>query len=495
MPRRSGERRPATPVVRAARGAVAVGVGAAVALALAGGSPGRAAASPLVDPYLGGVVFTGPAHGHTTSIYYNPAALGLQGGNHFYIAGTLRLDQVDIERAPIDPATGEPGGSADAGATDTAELTPGWFAGFATDFNGSRATLGIATYTPVAERFVAGQDAVRYHTLGGHSYEWFTTIGFAYRLSSRVVIGFAPSLVFSDLELSFARDTALEQGTPGLESACGDAACGAENPDAQETYDVESRSLLNLSLNLGVVVEVRPGWNVGLGFVTPTGAFDRLSVPTRGSVVMQAAPRDGGGTFRGDAAVTYRAPWQANLGGRAELPVGVDVVLGARWLGLGRQEQYDVRMYGGDLAAGGAPEWYPRYRGLSDVFVFEAGAEGQEQAPVRLGGRLRFETGAVEPDALSPMQIAGVNLQLATGAELRLGDRLAVVLGYAIAWYPSHSVADSAFDPRARIDCVASDYSLDVCAPAREGRAIPTAAGDYSRLLHGFTAALRFDSL
>src|SRR6185436_5173190 len=83
----------------------------AAAAAMAGLLAARTAqAGPLDDPHVGGVAFVGPTQAGLASIYWNPAALGLEGGNHVALVGTGALTDVTVNRNPIDPSTGAPGG-------------------------------------------------------------------------------------------------------------------------------------------------------------------------------------------------------------------------------------------------------------------------------------------------------------------------------------------------------------------------------------------------
>jgi hypothetical protein len=66
---------------------------------------------------------------------------------------------------------------------------------------------------------------------------------------------------------------------------------------------------------------------------------------------------------------------------------------------------------------------------------------------------------------------------------------------YGLTVFAPTDASPSDFDPLARLSCVESDYALDECVAARQGRAIPTAAGAYSRFEHSLTLSLRYDTL
>jgi len=57
------------------------------------------------------------------------------------------------------------------------------------------------------------------------------------------------------------------------------------------------------------------------------------------------------------------------------------------------------------------------------------------------------------------------------------------------------NVTNSAFDPRARVQCIDSgfDYATDACAATRNGYGINSADGSYQRWEHTFRVMLRRD--
>jgi len=475
--------------------ALALGLAAATAALVA--TP-AATASPLIDPYLGGVVFTGPAHGHPTAIYFNPAAMRLASGTHVFLSGSLRLDQTRIERAPID-AAGLPGGDRDLEPVSALTGTPGGYAAVFTDFNGDRVTAGIATYTPFAERFIDGEDPLRYHTLGGHAYEWFVTPAVAIRVNSKIAVGLGVSFsALSSLQLRTARDTALEGGggSDGLQSDCDGAACGAENPLATETLDVAVREIFgNFAFHLGATLRPADGWTIGVGYVSPPSQFGTLRVSNDGRVDGQAAPRDGGDSFSGRARVTYSLPQSLQIGVRGAVFDRWDLVVNGRWITTGRQKRLDIRVFGDEISTRGVPENLDRYRNLDDLVILEAGLENRERERLRFGGRIRVSNGGVSTEDISPLSVESFNAAAAVGAEVRVTEQIAVTAGYAIRVFAPRDVNPGNYDPAARVACTDSGFDFDLCDAFRDGRAIPTAAGNYSRLQHAFTLALRYDTL
>jgi len=474
-------------------------VGHAAALVCALATP--AVGSPFEDSTVGGAVFTGPVHGDMTSIVVNPAALGLAPeGVHFYLGGSLHVDQIGIDRRGVDPATGAetPGASVDA-----ITVTPTGSIGVM----GSNHKIGIAlvlSWPPVENRFVADQEALRYHSLGGsHDSQHWGVLGTWLRVDDPIVIGVAVGVSESEVELRFDRDTALEAGrnsVDGIASDCGGAPCGLENPAAAEHYVIhtDSSDLGDKAwIGLGVTWELPAGWLLGASYRSPPGFTTSLAlspIDVRGTVEMTAAPRDQGSAgavvHRGDAEISFNLPQTLRVGVRGPVLPGLDLVAAIRYETLSRHGQYDIRMFGGDLPAS-VPSWYPRYRGFDDVVTLEAGLEQHDGGePVRLGGRLRFESGAVDAAETTPLQVEGLNLAAAVGIQLRLGGRWMLRASYGLTWYPQVSASPGVFDPIGRLDCVDADYDYDQCAAVREGRGIPTAAGDYRRLDHALRTGL-----
>ncbi len=465
-----------------------------------------AAASPLEDPTAGGAVFTGPTSAHASSIFLNPAALGFaRRGLHLHLGGSLRLDSIGVDRRTVDPETGALG---DGPSVSTTTWSPGGTMAVYGSVLQDQAVLAAAIHTTTFDRFPSGVDALGYHVLGGYVYQGLFSLAGCFRPADWFLFGLGVSIGYAGLELDLARDTALEAGgggERGIASDCGGAPCGFENPEARETYRLSTATgglgglfaKENLAVSLGVAVKVKNDWWVTLSVASPPGAIPArdYALVLEGDAAIESAPRDGGEVHRGVAEITYRMPYLVWLGARGTILPGYDLVTSARWQNLSRHDLFDIRLYGGDLASAGVPEWYPRYRGMRDVFQATVGLEGQEVGRTRLGGRLRAESGATTDATVSPLQIDGLDLGAGVGVELRLTQNVVLQLGYDLSWFPEVASDDSAFDPMARVACVDSDYDFDQCGAARVGRAVPTAAGRYRRLRHASSFALRWDSL
>ena len=478
---------------------------AALVIALASQLVGvaGASASPRTDPTSGRAVFTGATSTHATSLYLNPATLGLETGLRVYLAGTLTVDQEHIDRQLEDSSGALADGRSisDLRAHGGGELLVSWLPS-------ERIAVGMGIRSAPAEGFWSGGGAA-FHSLGGDQRDYDFTFAGTFRVSSRFYFGTALSLsssllpdlisdplhVRSALRVSFARDTAIATGTPGLMSSCGEAACGVGNPEATERYQLDvSPSTLLSSLILGFVVRLGTETYLGLSYHTPPGFSVQSSLD--GTVTMTQAPRDGGLTLRGDASIDISYPASVEAAVSTPLPRETTLVAGLRWEDTSRLAVYDVRMHGSQLAARGVPEWIRRARGLRDSVAMWAGVEQRERETWRLGGRLGFERGAVAHEHLSPSNNSPSSLTLDLGAQWRTrGSRWAVQLGYGLAYFLPASVTDSAYSVRNQIDCVDSgyDYASRACRATRSGYGIETAAGDYARLQHAFRLGLRYE--
>jgi hypothetical protein len=452
-----------------------------------------ALASPRSDPTTGRAVFTGAATPHATSVSLNPAAIGLGPVSEIYFSFVTLIQQLGIDRKTIDPATGalSPGPR----IKDT-QLGPGGMIGFIWHPS-NRLTVGGEARLPPPEMFPDAHDPLRYHTLGEGQRNYVATLGVSLRVTSKFYFGASLSHENTFLRLRYARDTALEAGNGpgGIGSDCGGSPCGVENPEATEIYDVDVASpwfsTSNLKVNLGTAFSVYPDVWIGLAYHTPPGF--NIQTTLDGTMDVTRAPRDGGDVVSGGASVYVSLPASVDGEVRARLPEELELHVGARWEDLSRLQAYDVRGYGSTFRNAGIPEWTLRPRGLRDAVSAWAGVEQIDKGkPLRLGARIGFETGSVSTERTSPMTIGPAKLSIDVGGQLRLGAWV-LQLSYGLGLSPSVTVEDSAFDPRDRLDCLDTlDYTTRACEATRNGYAIPTAAGDYSRIDHAFRLGFRY---
>ena len=466
-----------------------------------------ALASPRSDPTQGRAAFTGAATPNPTSIELNPAALGLGVTDEIYLAATGVWNRISIARRTLDIDSGALGDSDDVSAN---LMSPGgmiagvWHSGV----NG-RITLGIALHSSPAEQFIEGEEALRYHTLGGSHRTYAGSVAGSVRILSRLYAGVTVSVSPSFLKLRYARDTALDAARDparGIGSDCGGAPCGVENPAATERYSVDVQSdWTDVVGTIGIVVRLARDTWLGVSYHTsPALAVQNEMV---GTMQVDRAPRDGGGTVTGGATVYLSNPASFDVELRSRLTPDIDLHAGARLEDLSRLERYDVRGYGSFFPAAGIPEWQPRQRGFQDVlepFPFSiatwAGIDQIERDfPLIFGGRIGFETSSLPDDRTSPMTIAplsgtvDVGLQYRFTRDVQFAPQVVLQLNYGVQYFPTVDVSESSFDPRDRLACYDAgyDYSSPACAGVRNGYAIPTAAGEYARLQQAGRIALR----
>lgn len=450
-----------------------------------------AAATPLLDPHVGGPVFTGPTSPHVSAIYWNPAAAGLMSGFHVLLQTGVRLDQIGVDRATISSSDGEPAGGGDRSfaPVDGLPATGTGFLGLSFAF-GERFTLSLAHYIPYSDSYL-DDDATAYHARGGYLFAAVTGLSLAVRASKRLYFGFGFNLLNPEFDLRFDYDAGL--------ATCGAPPCNVEDPanvrrlrirslDSAEQEILGTLDNPGIFYSFGLLVNLFQTW-IGVSYQSiPLSDGDHLSRAASATVTGPA------GEVSGSARLDFRLPGMLAIGVRRQLRGGWEVLGSFRWIDYSGHDELDLRLIGDDLRNAGLPEWMPRFRGFQDVFAIDAGAELTPSNRVRLGGKLRFETSAVSEEAVTVFQLDAPKGGLTLGAELRLANTVALTVGYALDLYLPRGVTDSAFKPSSQIACTQSGYDLDTCEDARRGRALPTAAGDYSRVSHQISVGLSYDA-
>jgi hypothetical protein len=474
----------------------------AICFALVCGVCAHAAASPRSDPTSGRAVFTGATVADSSSLELNPAALSNLPVDRleFYASAAAVIDHYSIARDHLDLAAGtlikQP-------AISDTELGPGAVIGVLKNLK-DRATLALQIHALPAEVFPAGVPDWQYHTLGGGQRRYGGTVGGSIKVFDQLSFGVSLSVIEATyLRLRYARDTAAAAGNDparGVNSDCGGAPCGLENPLATETYDVDVSSSWfssdSLRPNIGLVYQFSKDTFLGVAYHMPPGLSVQNSLT--GFMKVRQAPRDGGALITGRSTVNVSQPSSVDAEFRTRLPADFDLHVGLRWEDLSRLEAYDVRGYGLGFTAANIPEWTQRPRGFHDPVAMWAGVEQVEVHEIqrlRVGGRIGFETSAIGDDHTNPMTIAPTSFTADVGAQLRLAPGLYMQVSYGLQYFPPVHVTDSVFDPRDQIDCQASgfDYSTPACNAARNGYAIATAAGEYDRMQHALRLALRYE--
>ncbi len=457
----------------------------------------QAAASPLSDPTTGRAVFTGATEGNPISITLDPAAIGqgTAGTTEAYVALTSTLDQLQIDRSIL-----ALDGSQAAGPHVHAVLVnPGLTAAIVWHTS-DRITIGGSLMKPPTESFVANQDALRYETLGGGQNNYLVTVAASIKVADQLYFGASLSHDITTLHLHYSRDTALDagHGAGGVDAMCGTSACGLENPQAAENYDVSVRSQWfstdNLRVNIGLMVELAQDIWLASAYHPPPG-FSPIQTELSGSMDVRLSPRDGGEILHGSSTVDVAYPATVDAELRAKLQHDLELHVGGRWEDLSRFSGYDVRGYGSTFPGAGVPEWTERARGFNDTYALWGGVEQIDTGERwRFGARLGFETAALSSDRTTPITISPASLTADLGAQLRLNSNIVVQLSYGVQLFEHVDVSHSAFDPHDRIDCIDSgyDYSTAGCNATRNGYGLDTADGTYARIEHSMRFGLKY---
>jgi long-subunit fatty acid transport protein len=465
-----------------------------------------ARAAPLDEPFVGGLSFTGPTSPSLAAIYWNPAALGLVRGTQVMVSGSMRLSSTTVTRASIDPTTGAPGGAFAPGASTASDVTqpvqwpigPGAFLGVSSDLGGDRFTIGFATYMPYLQqtKFALSptrDEPTRYQALQIDLRNLALVPALSIRFAGDFRVGLSTGFLFSTGRLTFSEDTALD----GLTKNCGGAPCGAENPQAAARYDVSSGNGLGdakFSVTLGGGIYYRrQNVEIGLAYSSRPLGSSVPGVEVAGERTTVTAPSGSpvtcptGSTTRcvfGD--LSYRLPdvWIGGVTWR--LRPGLELTAMARWIWFHVHDRIDVRLTGPTLEAAGVPEHVVLYRGFHDVWDVRGRVSYWFRERVRVGAELRVETSAVDPSAVNAAAVDGLKVEPLALAEARLTRHVWLSAGYGVTLMSEVTANPSAFDPTAATACVDAGNALDKCVARDAGRARPTAAGTYTRVVQDF---------
>jgi long-subunit fatty acid transport protein len=461
------------------------------------------------------VGFGGPTTGDLTAVFWNPAALGLLQGTEVTIVASEQRTLSSIQRAPIDPATGTPGGTRSfpevTGRGRRSSLSwppgPGTFLAIGTAI-GNRFSLAVALYTPYAQRttFAAtadGQQPTRYHLVQADLRNVALVPALAFRIGNEIRFGAAPGFLLSTGRLVFDEDTAL--ANPGL--PCGGSPCGVENPAAAARYNIGSGlGLFNASVSFtvagglhfrrgrfeaGLAYSSRPLGTDGEGVAVGTSTAD-VTPPSRLGAGPSLCPPDHPAPCM-FGRVGYDLPDVLTGGATWHATSTVAVTAVVRWLTFSRHDRINVRVVSSPAAAlrdQGIPDGLNLYRGFRNVIEGRVRVERELAAWLRVGAAVRADNGAVAPSHLSPGAVDGPTLEPALMVAVRAPSWLRLTAGYALALTPAMTAGTSVFDPTAATACDAArgDLAAPACFKRLAGAARPTPAGRYSAV--GHTASL-----
>jgi long-subunit fatty acid transport protein len=469
----------------------------------------RADATPIDDPFVAGMSFSGPTAGDLGAIYWNPAALGLMRGFQLMVAGTARWSRVTVSRAPIDPTTGALGGTPTGSATATDfrqpfTWPPGPGAYVALGYGSDRFTLAFAAYMPYLEQIrfptsPTGNEPTRYQMLSLDLRNLALVPALAIRFGNDFRVGLSSGFLFSTGSLSFAEDTGLDSGMTG-----------AENPAAAARYNINSGQSIgdaSFSLTLGGGIYYRHK-NLELGFSYqshPLAAHVSNVEVTADQTTVTLPPQQGGGlvTCGGGQSsrcvfgdVSYRLPDVVIGGVTWHFGPGLQLDVMARWLWTHLQDKIDIRLVGPTLEADGLPQHIVLWRGFHDAVDTRARVAYWYRERLRVGAELRVETGAVDENAINAAAVDGLQIEPVVLAELHLGRRFWLGAGYGLTIMPGVTVTDSIFDPTAASACANAGGDLadpkSGCQARANGTARPTANGTYTKFVQDFGLTFTF---
>jgi long-subunit fatty acid transport protein len=467
----------------------------AAALLLAATS---ALAGPLDDPHVGNLGFSGPTTGDLTAVYWNPAALGLLQGNQFMFGVSLRATYVTVDRAPIDPTTGQPGGTSSFPSASGHGLEqpmawppgPGGFLGVGAGV-ARRFALAIVTYTPFSQKLSFDvATPTRYHLVSIDSRQLALAAGLAIELTDSLQVGVAPGLLFSYGHLVFDEDTALGS------ASCATGPCVVENPEAAARYDLATEGTQAPSYFVAGGIHFRRGaWEAGLAYASaPLGsggtvklALERSQVTPPSNVTTSGLCSTIGPSPCVSGEMRYHLPDLFTAGVTWHATRHLDAVGIVRWVRYGSYDQITIRLVGpsGDTLLGKTlPDQLVLYRGFQDSWDMRARLVHAPWTWFRWSGTLRLETSAVPEANVNAAAVDGPKLEPALATEFTLGRHLRIAAGYALAWMFPVTVNNSTFNPAAATACAqaAGDLSLPACQTRLAGQARPTAAGSYKML-------------
>jgi long-subunit fatty acid transport protein len=452
-------------------------------------------AGPLDDPHVGSLGFSGPTTGDLTAVYWNPAALGLLRGNQFMFGASLRATRVTVDRAPIDPTTGLPGGtgvfpSATGHGLEQPMAWPPGPAGFLGVGAGvaRRFALAIAAYTPFSQKLsfgVGGEQPTRYHLVSVDSRQLALVTGLAIELTDSLQVGIAPGLLFSYGHLVFDQDTAL--GSPPV-----------EDPNEAARYDLATDGTQAPSyFVVGGIHFRRAAWEVGLAYSSaPLGGDGTVKLAMERSQVTPPAT-----TATSDLCSTvghrpcvssemrYHLPDMFTAGVTWHATPHLDAVGIVRWVRYGSYDRITIRLVGpsgAGLLGNSIPDQLVLFRGFQDSWDMRARLVHAPLRWFRWSGTLRMETSAVPEANVNAAAVDGLKLEPALATEFTLGRHLRIAAGYALTWMVPVTAGTSVFDPTAAAACAQTlgDLSLPACQTRLAGQARPTAAGSYTMLRH-----------
>ena len=442
----------------------------------------RGIGAPLLDPYFGEIVFSGPAHSRLSSIYLNPSAIAHETGLRTYSSTSVRYDNNKITNLSLNPQTGL---STNANLPNLAatHLTHNGFVGVAYNFDNDALTIAVALSAPIAETTPFWDKYARYHTFNNTHYSWFTTLALAYRWKGLGIGLGISSIALSQMNLSFARDTTVKTESKTCKD---DIDCQTSETD--QNYTIETHSVFdNLTLHFGLTYRFWDNWNIGIGIITPSDNDTLFRVTNTGTADITT----GDNNYSTTVDAVYSLPLQTQVAIRAGITPSTYITGGIQMIGLDHHEQVDL-IFLNTTMDDDIPSSIVQSRQFKRVYNMTLGLESQITPSSMLGTRFKYETEAVDINAITPTYIVGNNMGIAAAFEQQLSPQYSLSLGYGLTWFPSKTVTDSIYNPQHYAACVNSNYTFESCRAIREGRDISSTNGTYQRHQHAISIALQY---
>jgi long-subunit fatty acid transport protein len=451
-------------------------------------------AGPLDDAHVADTGFSGPTTGDLTSVYWNPAGLGLMQGLQIMMGGAWQLTGVSVARTSIDPSTGANPGTttfptaSGSGTLQPFGLPPGPSGFFAIGAGiGHRFGIALALYSPFSTKLAMtptadGQEPARYQLVSMDVNHIATAIGLAIHASDSIQVGVAPGLLWPTAHLVFDENT-----TAG------------ESSTAAARYDLATKGILPPSYFLAFGAHYHLGrLNLGLSYTTaPVGTGGAVSLPLDNTQIRLPAGISGPCPVTSPQEATspqdclagqmsYRLPSLYNLGATWQANKNWSVTGIVRWLRYGAHDKITILIAGPasqtvlGSSVSGVPDHVVLYRGFQDSFDLR-GRVVYETKQFRVGGTLRLETSAVPASHVNAAAIDGLKLEPSLAVDMRIWRQIRLSAGYAFTWMFPVTTGASVFDPTAASTCASAggDLNTPACQARMNGQARPSAAGTY----------------
>ncbi len=459
-------------------------------------------AAPMATPRVGGLTLASPTAASLTSLYWNPAALGRLRGTRFLLDGTLRITNLWIQRASIDPSTGlESSGPGSVAFPETKNLflTPDCYGAFSTDLGGQSIVLGVAVYTPFAEmerlggQKVPGVDApLRYHRVRSDWFNLFVTPVVAARLHSRVFVGVGLSYVRSMVHMAYYRDRTIREDYRPQSSDY-----RVEDPRRSELVDLETTDN-SFSFSLGILVNLPKRVRLGLSYRSRALGLGRTDIESTGKVqVTRWSEEQGWHQVTGRGRLFYDLPDSLSAGVEWAITDRWLLDVSFEWVHFGLHENLAFKFTGNAFRAEEMANWdvnFKRYRGFRDVWRVQTAGAYRPIEQLRLAAALLFESSALDSRWVNPAAVDGHKLDLLVSLEYMPHAMVTIGLGYSIqAMLPMN--VESGFDPSATTRCVENRVDIvwsEDCNEVSAGRGLPTASGTYRILVQKIGLSVAF---